>query len=91
MRLCYDVESNGLVNYELDNKGNMKAIADRIHCIVVQDIDTGKVWQFRPGQHKEAAELISKATVLVGQSRPYSCSLFVRNHSLGRRIIIMNR
>jgi len=68
MRLCYDCEANGLVNYELDNKGNMKAIADRIHCIVVQDIDTGKVWQFKPGQHEEAANLLRKASVVVGHN-----------------------
>ena len=68
MRLCYDIEANGLVNYEMDNKGNMKTIADRIHCIVVQDVDSGKVWQFRPGQHMEAAELLAKATVVIGHN-----------------------
>ena len=66
MRLCYDIEANGLVNYELDNKGNMKTIADRIHCIVVQDVDSGEVWKFTPGQHAEAAELLKQATVIIG-------------------------
>jgi len=68
MRLCYDIESNGLVNYELDKKGNMKTVADRIHCIVVQDVDTGEVWKFRPGQHLEAAELLAKADVVIGHN-----------------------
>ncbi len=68
MRLCYDIEANGLVNYEMDNKGNMKTVADRIHCVVAQDIDTGQVWKFRPGQQQEAAELLSKATVLIGHN-----------------------
>ncbi len=68
MRLCYDIEANGLVNYELDNKGNMKTIADRIHCIVVQDVDSGEVWKFTPGQHRDAAELLSKATVIIGHN-----------------------
>ncbi|MBT61130.1 MAG: hypothetical protein CMA63_06245 [Euryarchaeota archaeon] len=68
MRLCYDIEANGLVNYEMDNKGNMKAIADRIHCIVVQDVDTDEVWRFRPGQHHEAADLLSKASVVIGHN-----------------------
>ena len=68
MRLCYDIEANGLVNYEMDNKGNMKTVADHIHCVVAQDIDTGQVWKFRPGQQQEAAELLSKATVLIGHN-----------------------
>lgn len=68
MRLCYDIEANGLVNYELDNKGNRKTVADRIHCIVVQDVDSGEVWKFRPGQHLEAADLLRKATVLIGHN-----------------------
>ena len=68
MRLCYDIEANGLVNYELDKKGNMKKVADTIHCIVVQDVDTGKIWQFKPGQHKDAADLLRQATVLIGHN-----------------------
>ena len=68
MRLCYDIEANGLVNYELDKKGNMKTVADRIHCIVVEDVDTGEIWKFRPGQHHNAAELLAKATVVIGHN-----------------------
>jgi DNA polymerase-1 len=68
MRICYDIEASGLVNYELDNKGNMKTVADRIHCIVAQNVDTGQVWKFRPDEIAEAVELLKQATVLIGHN-----------------------
>ena len=68
MRLCYDIEANGLVDVEMDNKGNRKHLADTIHCICVQDIDTGDKWSFGPNDLADAVDLLNRATVLVGHN-----------------------
>ena len=51
MRLCYDIEANGLVNYELDNKGNMKPMPIVSTASWFRMLTPSKVWKFRPGQH----------------------------------------
>ena len=68
MRLCYDIEANGLVNNELDKKGNLKPTVDTIHCIVVTNIDTGEVHKFTPGQHLQAVQLLKQADVIIGHN-----------------------
>ena len=68
MRLCYDIEANGLIDIELTNKGELKTIADTVHCICVQDIDTGEAWSFGPDNLLDACALLSRATVLVGHN-----------------------
>ncbi len=67
-RFCYDIEANGLVNNELDKKGNMKTTVDTIHCIVVIDVDTNEVFKFTPGQHMAAVELLKQADVIIGHN-----------------------
>ena len=68
MRLCYDIEANGLVNNELDKKGNLNSVVDQIHCVVLTDIDTGEVYKYTPGQECQAADLLKLADVIVGHN-----------------------
>ena len=68
MRLCYDIEANGLVNNELDKKGNLKPTVDTIHCIVITNVDTGEVHKFTPGQHLQAVQLLKQADVIIGHN-----------------------
>jgi DNA polymerase-1 len=56
-RLLFDVESNGFLD-----------IATKVHCVAVEDVDTGEQWDFKPDQIKEAGELLSRATVLIGHN-----------------------
>ncbi len=67
-RLVYDIEANGLVNRELDKKGSVKKIADTIHCICVEDADTGERWSYRPDQIEYAVELLKAADVIIGHN-----------------------
>jgi DNA polymerase-1 len=56
-RLLFDVESNGFL-----------ANATKVHCVAVEDVDTGEQWDFKPDQIKEAGELLSQADVLIGHN-----------------------
>ena len=68
MRLCYDIEANGLVDIEMDTKKRLKTVATTVHCICVQDVDTGEKWSFGPDDLDEACILLSKATMLIGHN-----------------------
>jgi DNA polymerase I len=67
-RLVYDIEANGLVNLELDKKGSIRQIADTIHCICVEDADTGDRWSYKPDQIEHAIELLKTADVIIGHN-----------------------
>ena len=68
MRICYDIEANGLVHLELNAKGQPKTIADRIHCIVLQDVDTGEVWRCGPGENDKAVAILKNAEEIIGHN-----------------------
>jgi len=65
MRLLFDIETNGL-----PRKG-----MDRIHCIVVKDLDTGQVIRFNDqGTGRpitEGVNLLAEAKLLVGHNIVY--------------------
>jgi DNA polymerase-1 len=65
---CFDIEANGLVNLELDNKGRAAQRADTIHCIVVTDVTTGEVYPFRPHEITDAVERLKLADVIIGHN-----------------------
>ena len=48
MRLAFDIETNGLIRQGMD----------RIHCIVAQDIDTGKVYKYTPENYRDGLKLL---------------------------------
>lgn len=62
MRLLFDIETNGLPRQGMD----------RIHCIVIKDIDKGEVYRFNDTgiAHStlEAANLLAEADVLIGHN-----------------------
>lgn len=57
MKLIFDIESNNYLEH-----------MDRIHCIVAQDYDTGRVYQFRPNEMKEALEFLASAKMIIGHN-----------------------
>lgn len=57
MRLCFDIETNGLLE-ELT----------KVHIIVAKDVDTGDVYDFKPHQIEQGLELLSKADVLIAHN-----------------------
>lgn len=54
MILIGDIEATGL-----------DVTRDRVHCGVFQDFETGEVWEFRPNNLGEMAELLNKADKIV--------------------------
>lgn len=57
MRAIFDIEADGL----LDS-------ITQIHCIVIQDADTGKVYDFRPGEIEDGLKLLADADQLIGHN-----------------------
>ena len=67
-RYVFDIEANGLVNLELDNKGRAAQRADRIHCVVITDVDTGEVFSSTPGEDDLATAKLSEADMIIGHN-----------------------
>lgn len=65
MRLTVDLETNGLLN---PSPNPNKQTVTKIHCIVAQDVDTGKVYSFRPHEIDEGIEFLSKADYIIGHN-----------------------
>jgi uncharacterized protein YprB with RNaseH-like and TPR domain len=65
MRLLFDIETNGLPRQGLD----------RIHCLVIKDLDTNEVFRFNDtGQSRsitEGVNLLAEAKLLVGHNIVY--------------------
>ena len=57
MRLVFDIETNGLLNE-----------VSLIHTIVAKDLDTQKVYEFRPHQIDLGLELLMSADLLIGHN-----------------------
>ena len=57
MRLCFDIETNGLL------EGLTK-----IHIITAQDIDTGRAYDYKPWELEEGLQLLKAADVLIGHN-----------------------
>lgn len=57
MRLCFDIEGDGLY-------WGVK----EIYCIVAYDLDTGEIHKFIPGLIKEGVEFLMKADTLIGHN-----------------------
>jgi len=59
MRLVFDVETNGYLEQ-----------TERLHCLVIKDIDTGDVWSYRDYQTELAwgLDLLANADVLIGHN-----------------------
>lgn len=57
MRLCFDIETNGLLED-----------LTCVHIIVAQDIDTGEIHDFKPHEIEAGLDLLSKADVLVAHN-----------------------
>lgn len=57
MRLVFDIESDGLLHQ-----------LTKVHCIVVTDVDTEKVYRFRPSEIEECLRFIMQATDLIAHN-----------------------
>ncbi|WP_052063860.1 ribonuclease H-like domain-containing protein [Nitrincola sp. A-D6] len=57
MRLAYDIETDGLYDD-----------VTKIHCIVAIDVDTDKVFKFRPHEIQNGLKLLSQADELIGHN-----------------------
>ena len=57
MRLVFDIETNGLLND-----------VSLIHTIVAKDLDTQKVYQFRPHEIDLGVEMLMQAELLIGHN-----------------------
>lgn len=57
MKLVFDIETDNYLEH-----------CTKIHCIVAQDYDSGKVYSFRPNEIDKGLELLSKADVLIGHN-----------------------
>ena len=53
----FDIETNGLLNK-----------LDRLHCLVLKNIETKEVHSFTPNKVEEGLELLSKATEIIGHN-----------------------
>lgn len=67
MRLVLDVEANGLNEVSIDGNKIVNE-ATTIHCAVIQDLDTGIVYQFTPSNIKELPKYLDKATLIIGHN-----------------------
>ncbi|HIF9256511.1 TPA: DNA polymerase [Photobacterium damselae] len=57
MRLCFDIEANGLLD-----------TITKVHCIVAIDVDTGQVFRFRPHQVIDGLRLLQSASQLIAHN-----------------------
>ena len=57
MRLCFDIEADGLLD-----------TVTKIHCICAMDVDSGQVYRFRPHQILAGLKLLQSATQLIGHN-----------------------
>ena len=57
MKFVFDIETNGLLD-----------VLDTIHCIVLKDIETEKVYSFTPDKVEEGLKLLSEADVIIGHN-----------------------
>lgn len=67
MRLVLDVEANGLNEVSIDGNKIVKE-ATTIHCAVIQDLDTGIVYEFTPSTIQELPKYLDKATLIIGHN-----------------------
>lgn len=74
MRLVFDLETNGLLY-----PWQRKAVADRIHCLGAEDVDTGQTWMFvsdaarehypeADGTLEDGFDLLRRADQLIGHN-----------------------
>ncbi len=57
MKYIFDVETNGLLD-----------VLTKIHCLVIKDVDTEKVYSFRPDKVEEGLKLLSEAKEIIGHN-----------------------
>ena len=57
MKLIVDLEANGFLED-----------LNRIHCIVVKDISTNKVYRYNPDNLEEGLKLLKQAELLIGHN-----------------------
>src|SRR5262245_1266243 len=57
LRLCFDIETDGLLE-----------ATTRIHCLIVEDLDSNRVDEFGPDQINAGLIRLSEARVLVGHN-----------------------
>jgi len=57
LRLCFDIETDGLLE-----------ATTRIHCLIVEDLDSNRVDEFGPDQIDAGLIRLSEARVLVGHN-----------------------
>jgi DNA polymerase I len=70
----FDIETNGLLNKGSDS-------VSQIWCLVIQDINTGEVFQYPPDQVEEGLNKLKEADALIGHNIifydiPVICHLF---------------
>jgi len=57
MRLCFDLETNGLLD-----------VVNTVHCIEAQDVDTGETFSYGPDQIEEGLAKLAEADLLIGHN-----------------------
>ena len=62
MKCVFDVESNGLLD-----------TLSKIHCIVVQDIETQEVFQFPPDEIEQALKMLEAADEIIAHNARLEC------------------
>lgn len=67
-RIVFDVEANGLTEIILDKKGHVSLEADKVHCLVTMDVDSGEIQTYGPCEIEEGVEQLRKATLLIGHN-----------------------
>src|SRR5262249_52577234 len=70
LRLCFDVEANGLLD-----------AATVVHCIVIADLDSDQIHEYGPGQIADAPAHLARADYLTGHNiQNYDLPLLRRLH-----------
>lgn len=67
-RLVIDIEADGLNEITLNSKGHPQKEGTRIWCIVAYDLDTRETFKYTPANIHKAADLLKKATLLIGHN-----------------------
>ena len=57
MKLIFDIETDGLMSS-----------VTKVHCIVIKNIETNKIYSFKYDELDKALKLLSDATLLVGHN-----------------------
>mgnify|MGYP003655753880 CR=1 FL=1 len=67
-RIVFDIEANGLTEVILNSKGQVTKEADTVHCMVMQNIDTGEFKEYGPCEIEDGIKELREADLLIGHN-----------------------